>query len=270
MKQVGFIGLGTMGAPMASHLAAAGYPLWVCDLDPERMDDAVDAGALACADPRAVAEHCELLVLMVLNLNDVESALFGARGAADGLAPGSLVIIMSTIPAEAVRDIAERLADRSVSVIDAPVSGGKEGAQAADLTIMVGGTDADFRRAMPLLKQLGKNITHVGDCGSGQVAKSANQVIVALNRAAVGEALLLAARAGADPETVRRALMGGHAQSATLENYGARMTAAEHPVEFGSAVISKDLKLVVDMAGALGLHLPFTELVAKCYRDSES
>ena len=270
MERVGFIGLGVMGNPMVRHLIHAGYPVAIYDRDASRTRAVADAGGIPQADPRAVAADCEILVLMVLDQSDVDAALFGERGAAQGLRPGSLVIVMSTIPATAMQGISERLAHHEVALIDAPVSGGRDGAAAGTLAIMVGGEPTDVQRALPLLSHFGENVTHVGPLGSGQVAKAANQVIVALTRAAVGEALLLAGVGGADPEIVRRALLGGAAQSTILENYGARISAAEHPVEFSSAVISKDLKQVVDTARTLGLSLPFTELVAQCYRDAEA
>ena len=206
--KIGFVGLGIMGRPMAMHLKAAGHEIHV----PERASLAAEvrAAATVLPDARAVAQAAEVVVLMVPDTADVEAALFGPGGAAEGLSPGKLVIDMSSISPTATRGFAARIKEKGCDYLDAPVSGGEVGAKQATLTIMVGGSQAAFDRAKPLFEAMGKNITLVGEeNGAGQICKVCNQIVVALTIEAVGEALVLAAKAGADPAQVRRALMGG-------------------------------------------------------------
>jgi 2-hydroxy-3-oxopropionate reductase len=220
--KIGFIGLGIMGRPMALHLKAAGHDLFVPDR--RSLTDEIRAAATIETDAAAVAEHSDVIILMVPDTPDVERVLFAAHGVAEGLKAGKLIIDMSSISPVATKDFAARIAALGCGYLDAPVSGGEVGAKNAALTIMVGGATADFERALPLFQLMGKNITHVGEApGSGQVCKVANQIIVALNIQAVAEALTFAKKAGADPAKVREALMGGFANSRILEVHAERM-----------------------------------------------
>src|SRR4051812_20038905 len=220
--KVGFIGLGIMGSPMAGHLAKAGHELYVHDLRPAPQD-LLDQGARQCGSGREVAEQAEVIITMVPDTPHVEAALFGPGGVAEGLKPGKIVVDMSSISPLETKKFAARVNELGCDYLDAPVSGGEVGAKAATLTIMVGGPKKAFDAVKPLFDLMGKSVTHVGANGDGQTAKVANQIIVALTIEAVGEALLFAARAGADPAKVREALMGGFASSRILDVHGARM-----------------------------------------------
>ncbi len=255
--KIGFIGLGIMGKPMAGHLAAAGHEVFVL-ASSAAAADLQAAGASTRATARELAEAAEVVILMVPDTPQVEAVLFGADGVAEGISAGKLVIDMSSISPIATKEFAERIAARGAGYVDAPVSGGEVGAKAASLSIMVGGSDDDFARALPLLQAMGKNITHVGPVGSGQTTKVANQIIVALNIAAVGEALLFAKTAGADPAKVREALLGGFASSRVLEVHGQRMIERTFNPGFRINLHHKDLSLAIDGGNALGLSLPQT------------
>jgi len=257
MTDIGFIGMGIMGRPMAENLRAAGHNLFV--LQTSRSADAlIKTGAVACASAKEIAERAEVIILMVPNTPEVESVLFGANGVAEGVSKGKLVIDMSSISPIATKDFAARLATKGADYLDAPVSGGEVGAKAGTLTIMVGGPDAAFARAKPLFEVMGKNITLVGPNGAGQTAKVANQIIVALNIAAVGEALIFASKAGADPAKVREALLGGFASSRVLEVHGERMLKRTFNPGFRIELHHKDLTLALEGASELGLSLPQT------------
>jgi 2-hydroxy-3-oxopropionate reductase len=208
--------------------------------------------------PREVAAASDVVILMLPDTGDVEGALFGEDGVAAGLKPSTCVIDMSSIDPIATRGFAERIAALGCDYVDAPVSGGEVGAKAASLTIMCGGSEAAFERARPLFELMGKNITHVGEVGAGQVAKVANQIIVALNIEAVAEALLFASKAGVDPNRVRAALMGGFATSRVLEVHGQRMIDRSFAPGFRIALHQKDLNLALNSARALGMALPNT------------
>src|SRR6516225_10586249 len=219
---IGFIGLGIMGAPMAGHLIAAGYQLFVHTLG--KMPDSIASSrATQCVTARGVAERADIVFLMVPDTPDVVAALFGETGVASGLSKGKVVVDMSSISPIATKAFAQRINALGCEYLDAPVSGGEVGAKNATLSIMVGGDEAVFERVKPLFELMGKNITRVGGNGDGQTAKVANQIVVALTIEAVGEALLFAARAGADPARVRQALTGGFASSKILEVHGERM-----------------------------------------------
>ncbi|MBX3601853.1 MAG: 2-hydroxy-3-oxopropionate reductase [Rubrivivax sp.] len=260
--QLGFIGLGIMGAPMCGHLIAAGHTLFVHTRS--RVPQALaEAGAVACADAREVATRADIVFLMLPDTPDVEAVLFGERGVASGLAPGKTVVDMSSISPLATKDFAARIAALGGDYVDAPVSGGEVGAKAASLTIMVGAGDAAFARVQPLLQAMGRNITHVGGVGDGQTTKVANQIIVALNIAAVAEALVFASKAGADPAKVRQALMGGFASSRILEVHGERMIRRTFDPGFRIALHQKDLNLALQGARTLGVALPGTAQVAQ-------
>ncbi|MBP8217041.1 MAG: NAD-binding protein, partial [Thauera sp.] len=220
--KLGFIGLGIMGAPMAGHLLAAGHELFAQSHGgvPAELQE---KGAKVCANAREVAQQADIVFIMVPDTPHVADVLFGANGAAEGLSAGKTVVDMSSISPIATKDFAKRINALGCEYLDAPVSGGEVGAKAASLTIMVGGSEATFAKVKPLFELMGKNITLVGGNGDGQTCKVANQIIVALNIEAVGEALLFASKAGADPAKVRQALMGGFAASRILEVHGERM-----------------------------------------------
>ena len=254
---IGYIGLGIMGAPMAGHLLAAGHKLFVHTRGTLRSDLAA-AGAVACAHATEVAQRADIIVLMLPDTPDVQAVLFGAGGVAAGLSAGKLVIDMSSISPFETKTFAQQVNALGCDYLDAPVSGGEVGAKAASLTIMVGGPEAAFERAKPLFALMGKNITHVGGNGDGQTTKVANQIIVALNIAAVSEALVFASKAGADPAKVRQALMGGFAASRILEVHGERMIKRTFNPGFRIALHQKDLNLALQGAKAIGVCLPQT------------
>ncbi len=263
--RLGFIGLGIMGAPMAGHLRAAGHELFVHTRSqvPQAL---LEAGAVACANAAEVARRADIVFTMVPDTPDVEKVLFGAGGVAEGLAAagqGKVVVDMSSISPIETKAFAERIAALGAAYLDAPVSGGEVGAKAASLTIMVGGEAAVFERVLPLFQLMGKNITHVGGVGAGQTTKVANQIIVALNIAAVSEALVFASKAGADPAKVRQALMGGFASSRILEVHGERMIKRTFNPGFRIKLHQKDLNLALQGARAMGVALPQTASAAQ-------
>jgi 2-hydroxy-3-oxopropionate reductase len=261
---IGFIGLGIMGRPMALNLKNAGHALIV----PERksLADDIRSAAEVVADPRTVASKSEVVILMVPDTPDVEAVLFGPQGVAEGLNRGTLVIDMSSISPIATKDFARRINDKGCDYLDAPVSGGEVGAKQATLTIMVGGPDAAFARAKPLFETMGKNITHVGsENGAGQTCKVANQIIVALNIQAVSEALVFAARAGADPAKVRQALMGGFASSRILEVHAERMLKGTFNPGFRIRLHQKDLNLALSAAREINMALPNTAIAQQMF-----
>jgi 2-hydroxy-3-oxopropionate reductase len=262
--KIGFIGLGIMGRPMALNLKNAGHELVV----PERksLTAEVRAAAEVVADASSVASRAEVLILMVPDTPDVEAVLFGQHGAAEGLKRGSLVIDMSSISPLATKEYARKINTLGCDYLDAPVSGGEVGAKQATLTIMVGGPEAAFARAKPLFDTMGKNITHVGnENGAGQTCKVANQIIVALNIQAVSEALVFAAKAGADPAKVRAALMGGFASSRILEVHAERMLKGTFDPGFRIRLHQKDLGLALSAARELGLSLPNTAIAQQMF-----
>jgi 2-hydroxy-3-oxopropionate reductase len=255
--KIGFIGLGIMGAPMAMHLLQAGHMLFVNTL--RKVPSALaDGGATLCTTARGVAERADIIFVMVPDTPDVETVLFGNEGVASGLSKGKTVIDCSSIDPIATRGFAKKIQALGCEWLDAPVSGGEVGAKAASLTIMVGGEVATFERIKPLFDLMGKNVTLVGGPGDGQVCKVANQIIVALTIAAVGEALVFASKAGADPTRVRAALMGGFASSRILEVHGDRMIKRTFAPGFRIALHQKDLNLALQGARALGIALPQT------------
>ena len=257
MSNIGFIGLGIMGRPMAGHLLAGGHKLFVHDLVPPAQE-LLDQGAVPCATGREVAGHADVVITMVPDTPHVEAALFGPDGVAEGLSPGKVVVDMSSISPMATKDFAHRINALGCDYLDAPVSGGDVGAKAASLTIMVGGPERAFEAVKPLFDLMGKNITLVGGNGDGQTTKVANQIIVALTIEAVGEALLFASKAGADPARVRQALMGGFANSRILEVHGERMVKRNFEPGFRIELHQKDLNLALQGARALGISLPNT------------
>ena len=262
--KIGFIGLGIMGRPMALNLHAAKHELVV----PERasLTDDIRKVAEVVPDAKTVASKAEVVILMVPDTPDVETVLFGPNGAAEGLKSGTLVIDMSSISPIATKEFAAKVNEKGCDYLDAPVSGGEVGAKQATLTIMVGGPDKAFEKAKPLFELMGKNITHVGpNNGDGQTCKVANQIIVALNIQAVSEALVFAARAGADPAKVRQALMGGFATSRILEVHAERMLNGTFNPGFRIRLHQKDLNLALSAAKELNLALPNTAIAQQMF-----
>ena len=258
--KIGFIGLGVMGRPMAQHLVEAGHELYLHRVKPVSAH-LVEHGATACGSAMEVAQSAEVIILMLRDTPDVETVLFGDRGVAQGLGGGKLVIDMSSISPLATKDFATRIEARGCDYVDAPVSGGEVGAKAASLTIMAGGKSEAFERAKPLFEKMGKNITLIGGVGDGQIAKVANQIIVALNIQAVSEALRFSRKAGADSTVVRKALLGGFAASRVLEVHGERMINEAFEPGFRMRLHHKDLSLALESASLLELMLPNTAMV---------
>ncbi len=255
--QVGFIGLGIMGRPMAERLRNGGHSLFLHTRSkfPENL---LAAGATRCGSGKEVAGKADVVITMVPDTPDVEAVLFGKDGVAEGLARGKIVVDMSSISPIATKEFAHRINGLGCEYLDAPVSGGDVGAKAGSLTIMVGGSQATFDKVKPLFELMGKNITLVGGNGDGQTTKVANQIIVGLTIEAVGEALLFASRAGADPAKVRAALMGGFASSRILEVHGERMIKRKFDPGFRIELHQKDLSLALQGAKLLGVSLPNT------------
>jgi 3-hydroxyisobutyrate dehydrogenase len=260
VERIGFVGLGTMGAAMAGHLVRAGHPLTVWNRTPGRAGELVALGATEAATPGDLARASDVIVICVSDTPDVEAVLFGPGGVAVGAARGALVIDCSTISPGATRSFAGKLVGQGVAMVDAPVSGGSEGAKMATLTIFVGGETAAFERARPILATIGKTITHVGPIGAGQAVKAVNQVILAGTYLGVAEGIVLAAKAGLDVEQVVGALSGGAAQSWVLANRSGRMIANEYPLGFKVALHLKDLGIALELAEETGTHLPVSRL----------
>jgi 3-hydroxyisobutyrate dehydrogenase len=263
MVRVGFCGMGTMGAAMATNVARAGFPLMVWNRTPGRAALPISVGAREAASPRELASGSDIIVVCVSDSPDVEQVLLGPDGVADGAAPGSLVIDCSTISPAVTRDVAARLSAQGVAMVDAPVSGGSEGAQKGTLTIMVGGDPGDVERARPVLASMGANITHMGPIGAGQATKAVNQVILCGSYLGVAEGIVLAIKAGLDPEQVVTALSGGAARSWVLENRAGRMIDDDYPLGFRIALHLKDLGIALDLARDVGASLPVAALASQ-------
>ena len=262
---VGFIGLGLMGRPMALHLEKAGHalPLWA--RRPESLAAFAAVNASTQASPAEVARHAEVVFLMVADAPDVEDVCFGELGLAAGAAPGLVVVDMSTIAPDAARRIGRRLAERGIEFLDAPVSGGEAGAINAALTIMVGGKPEVFEKVRPLFEKLGKSATLIGDSGAGQVAKACNQILTGVGVMAVAEAFNFATNSGVDAGKVREALLGGFAYSKILENHGQRMLQRDFKPGFKAWMHQKDLRIVMEEAHRLGLMLPAAAASAQVF-----
>ena len=257
MANVGFIGLGIMGSPMAGHLIKGGHRVFLHSHGGVQQA-LTDAGGIACANGKEVAQKADVIITMVPDTPHVQDVLFGDNGVAQGLSKGKIVVDMSSISPIETKEFAKRINALGCEYIDAPVSGGEVGAKAASLTIMAGGTDAAFAKVKPLFELMGKNTTLVGGNGDGQTCKVANQIIVALNIEAVGEALLFASKMGADPGKVRQALMGGFASSRILEVHGDRMVKRTFDPGFRIELHQKDLNLALNSARKIGVSLPNT------------
>jgi len=261
-QKIGFIGLGIMGTPMALNMIKGGHTLFV-NTRRQVPQELLDAGAKGCANAAEVARQADIIITMVPDTPDVEKVLFGENGVASGIGKGKVVVDMSSIDPIATKAFAQKINALGADYVDAPVSGGEVGAKAASLTIMVGADEAVFERVKPLFELMGKNITLIGGVGAGQTCKVANQIIVALNIAAVSEALVFASKAGADPSKVRQALMGGFASSRILEVHGERMVKRTFNPGFRIALHQKDLNLALQGAKALKMALPQTANAAQ-------
>jgi len=261
-ERIGFLGLGTMGAAMAANLARAGFSVTAWNRSPGRAPELDDLGVERATNPADVGGIADIVVVCVSDTPDVEDVLFGSHGLAEGARRGSLVVDCSTISPSATRDFAARLAEHHVDLVDAPVSGGSEGAQKGTLTIFCGGTADAVERARPILAAMGRTITHVGPSGSGQAVKAVNQVILAGTYLGVAEGIVLAIKAGLDVDQVVEALGGGAAQSWVLANRSGRMLANDYPLGFKVALHRKDLGIALALAREMGAELPVTDLAA--------
>lgn len=268
--RIGFIGLGIMGAPMAGHLRAAGFPLALYSRTRSKAERLLAAGAQWCATPAEVGRNCDVLMINVTDTPDVEAVLFGPNGAAEALSNGAVVVDFSTVSPDGARTFAKHLATRGVAFLDAPVTGGQVGAQNATLTIMVGGDQAAFERVRPLLEKLGKKIAHVGPSGSGQALKACNQILCALNMIGVCEAILLARESGLDLAQAIATLGSGAGGSWAWSTLGAKIVAGDLKPAFMIKLIQKDLRIVQDAAQTLKLPLPGTALAQQLFRAVEA
>jgi 3-hydroxyisobutyrate dehydrogenase len=262
MERTGFVGLGTMGSSMAANLLRAGADLTVWNRTPGRAADLIGLGATGAASPAEVAARSQTVVVCVSDTPDVEAVIFGPDGIAAGAPAGSLVIDCSTISPEATRDFGRRLGEKGIGLVDAPVSGGSEGARLGTLTMFMGGSDEDVARARPVLEAMGKTITHLGPVGNGQAAKAVNQVVIGGAYLGLAEGLILGLSAGLDPQKLVAALSGGSAQSWALTNRSGRMIDDEYPLGFRLALHRKDLGIALELAGEKKVMLPLAMLVA--------
>lgn len=263
MEHVAFLGLGTMGGAMAANLARAGFPVAAWNRTPGRAAELAELGVHMAGTPAEAAAAADIVVICVSDTPDVETVLFGPDGVVEGARPGTLVVDCSTIAPSGSWDFAARLRERDLAMIDAPVSGGSEGARNATLSIFVGGDARDVERARPVLDALGRTVTHVGPIGAGQAVKAVNQVILAGTYLGVAEGIVLAIKAGLDVEQVVEALGGGAAQSWVLANRSGRMLDNDYPLGFKVALHRKDLGIALDLAGRLGAALPVSALAAQ-------
>ena len=260
--RIGFIGLGTMGAPMARNLLKRGFALTVWARRPEAIAPLVSAGAVPGESAAGVASSSDIVMTMVTDTHAVEDVILGSRGIANGARPGVLVVDHSTIDPDATKRIASELQARGLDMLDAPVSGGGGAAEAGTLAIMVGGSAAALERATPALSCYGKSIVHIGPNGAGQVAKACNQICTIVNQLGAAEAMLLAERAGVDPRAVKEALMGGFAASRMLDLQAPKMIARDFQGKVESRLHHKDIHIVLDLARSLGIELPASTAAA--------
>jgi 2-hydroxy-3-oxopropionate reductase len=263
--KIGFIGLGIMGKPMARNLIKAGYPLVVHNRSRAKVDELVKDGANAAASPMEVAATADVIITMLPNSPDVELVALGPKGIMEGCRPGQLFIDMSTINPIVSQKIAKELSSAAVRMVDAPVSGGEKGAIDATLSIMAGGDPQDFEQALPIFNALGKTITHMGPLGSGGFTKLANQIIVAINLTAIGEALVFGTKAGVDPQKMIRALSGGLAGSKCLDQKSEKILSGDFAPGFKIDLHSKDLNLISDAARSVGVPIPTAAFVEQLF-----
>ena len=256
MERIGYIGLGAMGKPMACNLLKAGFMVNVLTRTKSKVEDLIAQGAVWCDTPKAIAQSSDVVITNLPDTPDVEQVVAGKEGVFEGARPGMLIIDMSTISPVASRKLAQQAQALGCDFLDAPVSGGDIGAQNATLTIMVGGSEKAFQRALPIFEKLGKTFTRMGDSGAGQITKAANQIVTSISIEAVAEALVFAAKAGVDPAKVRQALMGGSAYSRSLEFHGQRMIERKFEPGFRIRLHRKDLDIVMAAAREYGVTLP--------------
>jgi 3-hydroxyisobutyrate dehydrogenase len=264
--KLGFIGLGIMGLSMARNLLKAGFPVRVWNRTPAKMSALANEGATTAASPADLAAQCDVIFICVSDTPDVQAVVLGERGVIHSVRPGALVVDMSTISPAATREMAAALRARGAAMLDAPVSGGSEGAAKGTLTIMVGGRAADFARALPYLRAMGKTITHVGENGAGQMAKLVNQILVVVTMLGIGEALLFARAGGLDLEKTLAAVSGGAAGSWMLSHRGPQVLRRDWRPGFTIDLQQKDVRLVLEEADRLGVPLLATSLVFNLYR----
>lgn len=269
-EKIGFIGLGIMGTPMSRHLLNAGYPVTVWNRTAARMKPLVDAGAAAGTSPADVARKSTVTITMVGDSQDVEAVIAGKNGAIEGATAGSVVVDMSTISPVTSRALARRLAEKGVQLLDAPVTGGSAGAQAATLSILVGGEKAAFDRCLPIFQKLGKAITLVGPSGSGHTAKLANQILVAGCMSGVAEALVFARKAGLDLGTWYEAVKNGAGASWHLTTQAPRVLDGDFSAGYMVKHHRKDLRLIQETAHELGVPLPVADAVLQLYRSLQA
>lgn len=265
IKNIGFIGLGIMGTPMAGHLLKAGYRVRVYDVVVAQREKLVAQGALGAGSPKEAARSAEVIITMLPASAIVEAVILGENGVLGAMEKGAVLIDMSTTSITTTKKIVAAVEEAGLIMLDAPVSGGDVGAIEATLSIMVGGPEAAFQKVLPVLQKMGRNITHVGGTGSGQVAKACNQVVVALTIEAVAEALVLAKKCGADPAKIREAMMGGFAQSRVLELHGKRMIERNFVPGGKVRLHQKDLDIVLEAAKDVGVYMPGTALVTQIW-----
>ncbi len=261
--RIGYIGLGLMGRPIALNIIKAGYDVSVYARRQASLRPLLNAGATACKSPKKLSQICDIIFTNVSDSPDVEEIALGANGIIEGAKAGSVVVDISTISPIVTRTIAKQLEDKGIEMLDAPVSGGTQGAQQATLSIMVGGKAEVFERVLPIFKAIGKNIIHIGSNGAGQITKACNQLVVAQTMAAIGEAFILARAADVDPNKVREALLGGFAGSRILEAHGQRMLDNNFTPGFKAKLHQKDMGIVLETAEHLGIKLPGTEQVSQ-------
>jgi 2-hydroxy-3-oxopropionate reductase len=264
MQKIGFIGLGIMGKPMALNLLHADYPLAVYARRPEVMEPLIEAGAKACSSLKELASHADVIITIVGTTADVEDVLIGKKGIIHAAKPGTIVIDMSTISAAATQRIAKLLLKKQIEMLDAPVSGGEQGAISGSLSIMVGGKAEVLKKVKSIFETMGKQIVHIGNNGAGQVAKACNQIIIAETIIAVSEALRLAKASGIDASKVREALLGGFASSRVLEIHGKRMMEEDYKPGFKAGLHRKDIHLAMEQAHAVGVELPAADYAMHC------
>ena len=261
--RIGIIGLGIMGRPMGLNLIKAAYPLSVYARRPDMMEALTHQGAAACKSPQEVASQSDVIITMVSDTPDVEHVILGERGIIHGAQADSVVIDMSTISPSATRRMAETLAKKGIQMLDAPVSGGEQGAIDGTLSIMVGGKEEIFQRVLPIFEVLGKNIVHTGEHGAGQVTKACNQIVIAQTLVAISEAFILAKVSGVDPSKVRAALLGGFAGSRVLETHGQRILDHNFEPGFKARLHQKDMRISMEAAHEMGIALPGAALATQ-------
>jgi 2-hydroxy-3-oxopropionate reductase len=264
-RTIGFIGLGIMGKPMVANLQEAGHDLVVHDLDPDRLSDAILAGAVEAASAREVAERSDVIITMLPDSPDVESVVFGDDGLIEGVSGGQLYIDMSTIAPQVAVRVADALAQRGVRCLDAPVSGGDVGAIEGKLSIMAGGEKSTFEDALPVLRAMGETITLCGPIGSGQIVKACNQIQVALNLVGMAEALTLGAKAGVDPEVIIQVLSGGYAQTRVMDVRGPRVIRGDFEPGFKAKLHYKDINIVMQSGRDYGVPLPASAIARELF-----